>query len=159
MLLEAEPDAAVIVDGDGSIVPLNARAEQMFGFAREELLGQPVEMLIPTGARARHVAMRREHAANPKPRQLEVIGMPIWAVLASEDEQAELGEILRRVRDGEATENLETSHRAKDGQVVDIELTISPILTKRTLERDLRSSRSRRRSRSWRRFQRTPAAS
>jgi PAS domain S-box-containing protein len=74
MLLEAAPDAMVISDQEGSIVLLNARAEELFGYARDELLRQPVETLIPPTARARHVGHRQEYAADPGPRQLEVTG-------------------------------------------------------------------------------------
>ena len=47
--LEAAPDAVVIVDQDGKIVRVNGQAEQMFGYGREELVGQEVEILIPDG--------------------------------------------------------------------------------------------------------------
>jgi PAS domain-containing protein len=55
-LVESAPDAMVIVDADGTIVLLNARAEVLFGYPREELLGQPVEVLLPEGLRSRHVS-------------------------------------------------------------------------------------------------------
>jgi PAS domain S-box-containing protein len=75
MLLEAAPDAIVIVDLNGLIALVNARTEELFGFAREELLGQPVEMLMPAAARDRHVDRRRRYTANPHSRQLEVTGL------------------------------------------------------------------------------------
>jgi PAS domain S-box-containing protein len=43
-LIEAAPDAMVIVDGCGQIVPINRQAEELSGYPREELLGQPVEV-------------------------------------------------------------------------------------------------------------------
>jgi PAS domain-containing protein len=46
-LLEAAPDAMVIVDDTGTIRLVNAQTEALFGYRREELLGQPVELLIP----------------------------------------------------------------------------------------------------------------
>src|SRR6185503_4072440 len=46
-MLEAAPEAMVIVDQQGSIVYVNAQLEKMFDYAREALLGKPVEMLIP----------------------------------------------------------------------------------------------------------------
>ncbi len=46
-LLEAAPDAIVGISADGSIVLLNARTEMLFGYQRAELIGRPVEMLVP----------------------------------------------------------------------------------------------------------------
>ena len=46
-LFEFSPDAIVVTDSQGRITSLNAQVERMFGFSREELLGQPVEILIP----------------------------------------------------------------------------------------------------------------
>jgi PAS domain S-box-containing protein len=56
-LLEAAPDAMVIVNSKGEIVLINSQAEQLFGYSREELLGQPVELLVPERLRSQH----REH--------------------------------------------------------------------------------------------------
>jgi PAS domain S-box-containing protein len=57
-LLDAAPDPVVIVDREGRIAVLNAQAEVVFGYSREELLGRPVELLIPEDLRAAHVAHR-----------------------------------------------------------------------------------------------------
>jgi len=46
-LLESAPDAKVITDGDGKILMINAQTERLFGFARKEIIGKNVEMLIP----------------------------------------------------------------------------------------------------------------
>ena len=56
-LLEAAPDAIVIVDQDGRIALANARAAKLFGYARSEMLGQPIEMLIPKWSRGKHRKM------------------------------------------------------------------------------------------------------
>ncbi|GAA2875217.1 hypothetical protein GCM10010517_36080 [Streptosporangium fragile] len=69
-LLESAPDAMVIVDGDGRITLVNAQAETVFGYRREELLGAPVEMLVPEGFRDRHRGHRRAYAAHPQVRPM-----------------------------------------------------------------------------------------
>ncbi|MGO9780501.1 MAG: PAS domain S-box protein [Streptosporangiaceae bacterium] len=69
-LLEAAPDATVCVDSDGRIVLVNAQAERLFGYTREELAGQPVEILIPDSIKAGHPALRARYAAAPHPRQM-----------------------------------------------------------------------------------------
>ena len=46
-LLEAAPDAMVCVDADGRIALVNAQTERLFGYGRDELVGQPVEILVP----------------------------------------------------------------------------------------------------------------
>ncbi|HLS80661.1 MAG TPA: PAS domain S-box protein [Steroidobacter sp.] len=62
-ILEAAPDAMLISDADGRIVLVNDMAEKHFGYARSELIGNTVELLIPPDARAAHVNLRREFAA------------------------------------------------------------------------------------------------
>jgi PAS domain S-box-containing protein len=64
-LLESAPDATVIVDQTGNIVLVNAQTERMFGYQRQELYGQPVELLMPERFRAPHVAHRRSYGAAP----------------------------------------------------------------------------------------------
>src|SRR3546814_19971694 len=46
-LLEAAPDGIVITDGEGRIVLVNAQTEHLFGYPRDQLIGQPVEVLVP----------------------------------------------------------------------------------------------------------------
>jgi PAS domain S-box-containing protein len=69
-LLEAAPDAMVCVDSDGRIVLVNAQAERLFGYPRDELAGQLVEILVPDGIQAGHAGLRAGYAADPQPRQL-----------------------------------------------------------------------------------------
>ncbi len=57
-ILEAAPDGIVLVDQTGTIVLVNAQTELLFGYGREELLNQPVEMLIPDRFRADHPQKR-----------------------------------------------------------------------------------------------------
>ena len=56
--LESLPDAVVAVDGTGRIVPVNAHAATLFGFTREEMMGQPIELLIPSRFHAGHKDQR-----------------------------------------------------------------------------------------------------
>ena len=70
-LLEAAPDATVCVDESGRILLVNAQAERMFGYTREELAGQPVEILVPDASKAVHSGLRAGYAAAPQPRQMD----------------------------------------------------------------------------------------
>jgi PAS domain S-box-containing protein len=69
-LLEAAPDAMVIVDRDGRIVLINGQAEKLFGYSREELLGRPVEDLVPSRFHEGHPAHRTSYFLNPRPRPM-----------------------------------------------------------------------------------------
>jgi PAS domain S-box-containing protein len=69
-LLEAAPDAMVCVDAGGRIVLVNAQTERLFGYGREELIGQPVEILVPDAIKAVHPAYRARYVADPQPRQM-----------------------------------------------------------------------------------------
>jgi PAS domain S-box-containing protein len=69
-LLEAAPDAMVVVDGSGRIVRVNAQTEKLFGYARAELLGEPVEILIPGNLGARHPGHRAAYFADPHVRAM-----------------------------------------------------------------------------------------
>ncbi len=69
-LLEAAPDAIMQVDADGRIILLNRVTEDMFGYTRDELLGQPVEVLIPQELHARHVQHRAHYRQNPLTRTM-----------------------------------------------------------------------------------------
>jgi protein-histidine pros-kinase len=77
--LEAAPDAVVVIDQDGNIVRVNAQTENLFGYRREELLRQPVEVLLPERFRTRHVERRAAYVANPRPRSMgnsvELLGL------------------------------------------------------------------------------------
>jgi len=78
-LLEAAPDAAVIVDAAGLIVIVNAQTERLFGYHRDELIGQPVEVLMPLRYRQAHRTHRGHYTAAPHPRAmgsgLELFGL------------------------------------------------------------------------------------
>jgi PAS domain S-box-containing protein len=69
-LLESAPDAIVIVDPAGVITIVNAQTESLFGWARAELLGQHIEMLIPKRFRAQHQLHRMGYSRQPKARAM-----------------------------------------------------------------------------------------
>jgi PAS domain S-box-containing protein len=76
-LLEAAPDAMVCVDSGGRIVLVNAQAERMFGYRREELAGQLVEILVPDAIKAWHPARRAGYVADPRPRPMGAAGIEL----------------------------------------------------------------------------------
>jgi two-component system sensor histidine kinase/response regulator len=67
-VLELAPDGLMVVDANGAIQLANAQCEKLFGFTREELIGQPVEMLVPKEIRDQHPALREafHRAAVPR---------------------------------------------------------------------------------------------
>ena len=67
-LLESAPDALVIVDAQGLIATVNDQAQRMFGYARAEMLGQSIEMLIPAARRARHKTALKDYVDQPHAR-------------------------------------------------------------------------------------------
>src|ERR1019366_9780271 len=69
-LLELAPDAIVIAGADGRIELVNAQTEKLFGYARAELLGNPVEMLVPARFRNQHSRERGGYFTTPKVRPL-----------------------------------------------------------------------------------------
>ena len=69
-LLDAMPDAIVIVDASGRIAEVNVHTLGMFGYAREALLGQPVEILMPERLRDGHVDERDAYTRNPHVRPM-----------------------------------------------------------------------------------------
>jgi hypothetical protein len=63
--VESLPDAVLVCDESGIIVFANARAETLFGFARSELMGRPVELLVPERHRDRHSENRARYQSRP----------------------------------------------------------------------------------------------
>lgn len=121
-LLESAPDAIVIADPAGLIFLVNAQAEAMFGHTRTELLGQPVEMLMPERFRQRHSQHRRHFGAEPQLRpmgaELELYGLrkngkefPTEILLSPlKTDQGML--VLAAIRDISRTKDIEQQIRA-----------------------------------------------
>ena len=78
ILLDSAPDAMIIVDEAGKILLVNAQAEAMFGLTRDEMLGQPVEILLPEAFRNTHIRHREQFIESPSLRPmgagLELVG-------------------------------------------------------------------------------------
>ncbi|NYF33507.1 PAS domain S-box protein [Sphingopyxis sp. JAI108] len=91
-IVESSDDAILSKDLKGIITSWNRGAEQLYGYPGEEVIGQPVAILIP------------------------------------EDRRDEEPKILARIRQGERIEHYETMRRCKDGSLVDISLSVSPII-------------------------------
>ena len=78
-LLEHAPDAIAIVDGEGQILLVNAQTERLFGYYREELLGQPIELLVPPRFRDKHVGHRMHYYGEPRVRPMGV-GLELYGL-------------------------------------------------------------------------------
>ncbi|WP_455177315.1 sensor histidine kinase [Azospirillum melinis] len=70
LVVESAPNAMVMVNSRGMIEMINAQAERVFGYTRRELLGQPVEILVPTRFAGHHPGMRAQFFANPQSRPM-----------------------------------------------------------------------------------------
>ena len=90
-IVETSDDAIVSKNLDGVISSWNEGAERIFGYTAEEMIGQPITIVIP------------------------------------EDRQSEEREILTRVRRGERIDHYETVRRRKDGSLIFVSLTVSPV--------------------------------
>jgi PAS domain S-box-containing protein len=78
-LLESAPDAMVIVDRQGKIVLVNAQTEKLFGYRREDLLGQTVDTLVPGRLRAKHGDHRDGFSQAPRTRPMGV-GLDLYGL-------------------------------------------------------------------------------
>src|SRR5918994_790389 len=80
-LLETVPDAIVMVNNMGRIILVNGQAEALFGYQREELIGKPVELLLPERYQTGHSRHRQNYFAGPKTRTMGA-GLELYAVRA-----------------------------------------------------------------------------
>jgi PAS domain S-box-containing protein len=70
LVVEASPNAMIMVNAEGKIELINAEVESVFGYSRQELVGCPVEMLVPDRFRSEHPNHRRGYLANPEVRAM-----------------------------------------------------------------------------------------
>ena len=77
-VVECAANAFVMVDAGGRIMLVNARTEKLLGYRRDELIGQPVEMLVPAEFRTGHREDRRRYTADPQTRPIGA-GRDLWA--------------------------------------------------------------------------------
>lgn len=78
-LVESAPDAIVVVNDQGLIVLVNSQTEQLFGYARAELLGKSIEMLVPERFRTGHMAHRAAYLTAPRTR-MKKAGVDFYAL-------------------------------------------------------------------------------
>ncbi len=70
LAVEASPNGMVMVNGEGKIVLVNSASEKLFGYSRQELIGQPIEMLLPGRFRANHPELRLTYVKESKSRPM-----------------------------------------------------------------------------------------
>jgi len=76
-LFEYSPDVVLLTNQGGSVIQANAQTQGMFGYARQELIGQPVEILIPGRFRSVHPKHRADYGAQPRTRPMG-IGLELY---------------------------------------------------------------------------------
>ncbi|MDC0742524.1 PAS domain S-box protein [Polyangium mundeleinium] len=120
-LVESAHDAIVVVDARGRIKLVNKQIECLFGYEPEEVIDQPVEMLIPERYREQHIGYRTEYVANPHARQMGA-GLDLYAARRDGSEfpidvslspgvvDGEL-QVTAIIRDVTARKNIETQLR------------------------------------------------
>jgi protein-histidine pros-kinase len=123
-LLESAPDGIIIANANGEIVLVNSQTESLFGYPREQLLHQPVEILLPERYRGSHPAHRIRYAGSPKVRPMgagvELYGLrrdgsefPVEISLSPiETEEGLL--VISSVRDATERKQLERTLREKN---------------------------------------------
>ena len=98
-VVEYAPNAMILISADGTMEMVNAQTEIIFGYARDELLGQPIEMLVPERFRTGHPRLRRSYSEKPNPRPMGA-GRDLYALRKDGSEfPVEIG--LNPISDGE----------------------------------------------------------
>lgn len=69
-VIEASPDAKIVIDKSGEIIIFNYQAELLFGTAREEVIGKPIEVLLPDELHEKHTEHRKKYFKEPRSREM-----------------------------------------------------------------------------------------
>ena len=125
-VLESAPDAMVLVNGEGRVLFVNSRTETVFGFSREELLGQPVEILMPERFRNRHKAQRADYHSAPSVRLM-----------------GERSELLGRRKDGSEFVAEIALSPIRDDEGISVVAAIRDVTQRKQMEETLRKSEER----------------
>ena len=70
VLFESAPDGILVVSSKGQIAMVNCELERLFGYSRDELIGKPVETLVPRKSRTNHKGFRQAFQKQPKARPM-----------------------------------------------------------------------------------------
>ena len=85
-LFDVLPNAVVAIDEKGSIHQVNGRLQQLFGYSRESLIGQPVEVLLPDRFRSHHQKHFETYAGNAEQRLMGLAGRELFGLHDNGDE-------------------------------------------------------------------------
>lgn len=128
--VEAAPNAMIVVDSGARITMVNAAAERMFGYSREELIGEEIELLLPEAIRIRHVDYRNEFMKNPSTRAMGAGRELLGRHKSGTELQVEIG--LNPIHSPQGVQVL--------ASIVDITERLKAALEKRELEDRVRHS-------------------
>jgi PAS domain S-box-containing protein len=142
-LLEAAPDAMVCVDASGAIVLVNAQVSAVFGFPREELLGRPLELLLPDELHERHRGHRDRFFHDPRSRPMgtglrlearrrDGTTFPVEVSLAAGGGAEPL--VIAAVRDVTAQRAIEAALRESENRLRQLAENVEAVFTLREVE-------------------------
>ncbi|MEX0728664.1 MAG: PAS domain S-box protein [Planctomycetaceae bacterium] len=122
IMAEADPHPVVVVNVSGRLVVVNSPLERLFGYGRDELVGQSVEMLIPERFHARHPQLRTSFFSNPVARVLRSDGTIVGRKKTGEEFPVDVGVHPLQTADGlviftvinDVTERIQAEHLRRD---------------------------------------------